>query len=208
MAFELPILPFPKDVNQTPYIASPDTAEKYTVPASQWFKNASGLWVPVSATDRLPVDAQVTGRKLALPAPGNYDQVLNIAVSGSTAIAITPSAGEIWRVKLLRISLPAPVGAGSGNHNCVIRMGANEVNYTVLGATANYNQPITVTYNHFDSTTTSEAPTSESDQQRAINNLVASNTLPLYVVIGNFTNVIQSGTVTLRLIKEVEYIVS
>jgi len=58
MAFELPILPFPKDINQTPYIASPDTAGKYTVAAGQWFKNASGLWVPVSAADPLPATAE------------------------------------------------------------------------------------------------------------------------------------------------------
>lgn len=58
MAFELPTLPFPKDSTGTPYIASPDANGKYTVASGQWFKNASNLWVPVSATDPLPVKAQ------------------------------------------------------------------------------------------------------------------------------------------------------
>jgi len=58
MAFELPTLPFPRDSYQTPYIASPDASGKYTVASGQWFKNASNLWVPVSATDPLPIKVQ------------------------------------------------------------------------------------------------------------------------------------------------------
>lgn len=55
MAFELPTLPFPKIPGTTvPYIASPDSSGLYTVPSSQWFKGASGLWVPVDATNPLP----------------------------------------------------------------------------------------------------------------------------------------------------------
>jgi len=58
MAFELPTLPFPKDSTGTPYIASPDANGKYTVASGQWFKNASSIWVPVSAADPLPVKVQ------------------------------------------------------------------------------------------------------------------------------------------------------
>lgn len=58
MAFELPTLPFPKDSLGTPYIASPDANGKYTVASGQWFKNASNIWVPVSAADPLPIKVQ------------------------------------------------------------------------------------------------------------------------------------------------------
>ena len=58
MAFELPTLPFPRDSLNTPYIASPDASGKYTVASGQWFKNASSIWVPVSAADPLPVKVQ------------------------------------------------------------------------------------------------------------------------------------------------------
>jgi hypothetical protein len=58
MAFELPTIPFPRDSYGTPYIASPDTAGKYAIASAQWFKNASNLWVPVSATDPLPIKVQ------------------------------------------------------------------------------------------------------------------------------------------------------
>jgi hypothetical protein len=37
-----------------PYIGSKDASNFITVAASQWFKNASNLWVPVSATNPLP----------------------------------------------------------------------------------------------------------------------------------------------------------
>jgi len=55
-AFDLPVLPIPTDVNGVPHITSPDDIGKLTVASSQWFKK-SGLWVPVSAADRLPVDS-------------------------------------------------------------------------------------------------------------------------------------------------------
>jgi len=72
MAFELPTLPFPRDSLNTPYIASPDASGKYTVASGQWFKNASSIWVPVSAADPLPVKVQTEGTELFTDAnPGS-----------------------------------------------------------------------------------------------------------------------------------------
>lgn len=69
MPFELPILPIPSDVNGVPHVTTPDSSNYRTVPSSQWFKKET-LWVPVSTTDRLPVEdleattsAPVTGIK-------------------------------------------------------------------------------------------------------------------------------------------------
>ncbi len=36
------------------YVGAYDTSNNVTVAASQWFKNAAGVWIPVSATDPLP----------------------------------------------------------------------------------------------------------------------------------------------------------
>lgn len=64
MAFELPSVPFPRDpVKDAPYIASPDASGKHAVGSGQYFKNASNLWIPVSATDPLPtIEAELRAR--------------------------------------------------------------------------------------------------------------------------------------------------
>jgi|GEM_PF-2081880 len=81
MAFELPTLPFPKDANGTPYIASPDASGKYTAAAGQWFKNASNIWTPVSAADPLPAtDTELQNRLGALLAAAVTDPTASASV--------------------------------------------------------------------------------------------------------------------------------
>lgn len=71
MAWELPAPPWPTDVNGVPYITSPDTAGKHTVPASTWFKDeSSGLWVPVSASKPLPIKEIASSKTMRVPVTG------------------------------------------------------------------------------------------------------------------------------------------
>lgn len=66
MAFELPILPFPRDTNKIPHISVPDDNTYRTVPSSQYFKKLIGdkyLWTPVSDADPLPTSDDVLRNK-------------------------------------------------------------------------------------------------------------------------------------------------
>lgn len=66
MAFELPILPFPRDANETPHISVPDDNTYRTVPSSQYFKKLIGdkyLWTPVSDADPLPTSDDILRNK-------------------------------------------------------------------------------------------------------------------------------------------------
>lgn len=66
MAFELPVLPFPRDANETPHISVPDDNTYRTVPSSQYFKKLIGdkyLWTPVSDADPLPTSDDVLRNK-------------------------------------------------------------------------------------------------------------------------------------------------
>mgnify|MGYP000861728133 CR=1 FL=1 len=99
MAFELPTLPFPKDSTGTPYIASPDANGKYTVASGQWFKNASSIWVPVSAADPLPVKVQTelpAGAQIigSVKLAGSYATIDSAPVTG--AKTVTTTAAEIF----------------------------------------------------------------------------------------------------------------
>ena len=51
----------------------------------------------------LPVT--VNGRKAGVTV-GSFDQTLNVAASGSAIITITPTADELWRIKMLSAASP------------------------------------------------------------------------------------------------------
>jgi len=155
---------------------------------------------------------QLTGRKVSLPAASNLDQALNVTASGGkNTITITPPTGELWRVKYLRLNIPAPVGATGGTvHYIYLRLGANTLDNSVLFASSNYGDEVDILYNIIMKATATNGkyPTNEQTQQKAIQDLVLSQNCPLHIDYTNYTNALQSGTIKLRLIKEVEYIVS
>ena len=105
-AFDLPKLPLPRDSRDTPYIGSYDASGYYTVPSSQWFKNASNLWVPVSATDRLPVDTELPAALVltdatatpSAPCVGAVNMLYNESTMdlerGNHAVAVLSSAAR------------------------------------------------------------------------------------------------------------------
>lgn len=89
MSFELPTLPLPKDANNVPYVLSPDANGNRTVPASQWFKDASNLWLPVSAADPLPVRIGDGTDQVGVESDGS----LPVKLTGSYATMRTPVTG-------------------------------------------------------------------------------------------------------------------
>jgi len=166
-----------------------------------------GLLKQLQGTGTGAAPVQLTGRRLAVGV-GNYDQVLNVAVGGTTTITITPSTGELWRLQAIILSLSAPAGATSGTHTLYVVPWFNTYSiYRVLEASSNYGDGIQILYNYIKDATAGKYPTTEQAQQAAIQGLVVTNSAPLYIKYANSTNATQSGTLTVRVVREVEYIV-
>lgn len=78
--------PFPLDSNRTPYISSADSAGKHTVPASNWFYDATtNLWLPVTSTRGLPiVPKKSDGTEILTDAaPGSIKVIGSNAIKGA-----------------------------------------------------------------------------------------------------------------------------
>ena len=166
-----------------------------------------GDLVPLRTNAKGEQLVNITGRKVAIPAPVNYGRVLNIAAGGNTVITITPPAGELWRIKGLGAELTAPVGATAGGTQIIIvRAGLNSSVCNVLAGTFAHNALIKFQYNQFIGGT-SPQPATTPEQRATVLALVVSQISPLYFHIANLTDVAQTGTILLYLSKEVEYIV-
>ncbi|MCG8401362.1 MAG: hypothetical protein MJA84_07165 [Firmicutes bacterium] len=128
MAFELPVLPFPKiPGTTTPYIASPDASGKHTVPSSQYFKNASNLWVPVSAADPLPASDAGLQAKVE-----NLESKLDGILDGST-----PANAQLTGSTVAKTDGVASLGVGEAAVETVINaasVAAGESVYAVMQA--------------------------------------------------------------------------
>jgi hypothetical protein len=145
----------------------------------------------------------VDKRKLAI-AVESYDQTLSVAAAAGTTISVTPAANELWRVKMLRLIFPAPVGATSGSHYTLISIGLAGTAYSLMRLDSDYNHSISI-YNNA-ATADIMAPFDELTQFLVINSLVVTNAQPLRIYYGNSTDVSQTGNLTLRVTREVEYI--
>jgi hypothetical protein len=152
------------------------------------------------------VVAELSGRKGGVPTPVQGSEVLNVAAAGTSTISITPPVGELWRIKYVYVSCPAPTGASAGGtHRVDICM--YDGNYPAVIDEAGYNVAINIASNLIINVATTERPTTKPEQQRAILNLVASNATPLVLCYKNYTDKTQTNTLIYRIIKEVEYIV-
>lgn len=146
-------------------------------------------------------------------ASGNYDAVMNVSTDSSSVITVTPPANELWRIKNLQFVVPAPTGATSGYHYFLVYgLGTTNVNKAyVLRAVSAYGDEIRLACNYIQTATYAtnpKKPTSEQTQQNAVLNIVATNASPLKIHYFNGTDVAQTGTYTLEVSREVEYIVS
>ena len=152
-----------------------------------------------------PVPASIRTRRLAVT-QASYNQVLNVAAGADITIAVTPSAGELWRVKSLYIDLVAPAGAGSGSHYIAVRPYFNANGTEILRMTSNYNVALTL-WRNLIQTATTPLPANAAEQMRAVQELVMTADAPLTIYYKNDSDVAQVGTIAIRLAREVEYIV-
>jgi hypothetical protein len=149
---------------------------------------------------------QLSGRKHTLPVFVDASQVLNVAAAGSTSITITPPAGELWKILNLYVSVPIPSGGGSGTHTLVLS-NVSSSGPSIISGNSVFGTAITLSRGYF-STATTPNPTLPADQQRMLHRQRFSNASPLAIVYLNDTNVTQTGTITIKYVKEVEYIVA
>lgn len=179
------------------------TAGKYNS-AAPTYDNGDAATLQTDVNGNLK--AVLTGRKLAV-IQTDYSQALNVLASGNVLITITPPVGELWRIRGLYFYLASPAGAASGYGQLDIWQAGSSFSSAILRVSSTFGTAIEIFANTI-STGTNKWPTTEQAQQTAILNLVATNTSPLYMRYDNLTNATQSGTATIKLTREVEYLVS
>lgn len=152
------------------------------------------------------VVAELSGRKATI-INSDYNQSLNVVANGNTVITITPPVGELWHIKGLFLDIAKPNLATSGTHYINVRTGSNASKGDKFYGQNLYNASITCRFNNFYASNQT-IPTTPSDIQRAILNLMVSNNNPLFVNYTNSTDVAQTNTLNISIEREVEYIVS
>lgn len=188
----------------------------WTAMSKRWYRfryvngaTAQTKFVLIQQTRGMELDdVQLSGRKVLI-SRGDYSQVLNVLAGGNVNITITPPLGELWRIKgLPRAQVNGPSGATTGTHTLSIRSGQNSYNNTLLTASWPFGSTAGIFANAFSTGATSPFPSTVDGQIMTIQGLVATNAAPLYIYYANNTDVTQSQSITIELIKEVEYIVS
>ncbi len=151
-------------------------------------------------------DQKVTlsGKKASV-AYGDYGQTLSVAAGNSTVITIRPPVGELWRIRLLQVSIPALVGATTGTHRLDTCL------YSALTALMvliePHNKHLAIVRNAMPSTTaTTKEPADPTTQVRVITSLVCTNSVPLVLYYHNYSDATQAGNAAIRVVREVEYI--
>lgn len=141
------------------------------------------------------------------PVVADHNQVLSVAPANGFTVTITPPAGEFWRIKHLFINIARPVGSTSGTHEVsILEIGSNTFSDSVVNAKSNFGDSIIILRNALFVSSAGKVPASEGDQIRAITNIVASSSAPLRIFYYNGTNVEQTGTLNIRVAREVEYV--
>jgi hypothetical protein len=152
--------------------------------------------------DSMPVT--VNGRKVEVSA-SDYGQTLNVAAGGNANITVSPPVGQLWRIKSIYLYLPAPTGATSGSHQFLVGHSIAGSGYDLLFLSTAYNKTLMIRRNTIPTVDLAD-PFDAISQIKAITSLVATNTCPLSLYYTNQTNATQTGNLTLRIAREVEYI--
>jgi hypothetical protein len=150
---------------------------------------------------------QVAGRKAQVQS-GDYTQVLSVTAGGSTTLTITPPVGELWKIKMIRLYMPVPIGATTGDHALRVSQGGSVAPFSIIDISSTFSDAIDFYCNRVEKATSKAVPSTEIAQQNAVLSLVATNAQPLYFTYANGTNAAQSGALSLIINREVEYIVS
>ena len=146
---------------------------------------------------------QLTGRKAKLVV-GSYGKTLALISNGAEDIIVTPTAGELWRLISLGVSVAAPAGAGSGLTAISFRvLDGTTDNYAQIALSAPYNQ--TLSYNlGAGGASTTLYPALPANFLANLKNVIATNDKPIRVNVYNATNVPTDKALTLIMGFEVE----
>lgn len=145
------------------------------------------------------VFASVTGSNLKLKHV-NADISTDIAAGGLVTATITPPSGVLWRTPLIWFWGLAPSGATTGTHRVQVYQGMNSYQYLIIRAVSTYTSYVRIMSNIAETANESALPTMEDVQQQAIQNLVISQDLPLFITYQNDTDAINTGNIEIRLI--------
>ena len=152
------------------------------------------------------LNVQLTGRKAKIDS-ASYDQVLNVAASGSTIITITPPAGELWKIKNLYFDILGPAGATSGTHIIEVTYGPTyDPKRRIMALTSNFDKRIRLQDNMPHADVTTKTPNNDAIIQSNVLSFILSNAVPLILRYVNNTNATQTGTLAIMVTREVEYI--
>ena len=144
--------------------------------------------------------------KKALPAMVTLSETVNVAASGTKTFTLTPAANEIWRIRQISLDVPVPSGGGSGSHviqgmYLVTNSTLNEV-FTISNA---FGAKIVIRGNN-PLTKNNSYPTTDGDFADQIRNIVISAANPFIILYTNLTDVAQTGTIGLKILYEIEYV--
>lgn len=149
-------------------------------------------------------EVTLSGKKASV-AYGDYGQTLSVAAGNSTVITIQPPVGELWRIRLLRVLIPALAGATTGTHRLDVCLHSPQAALTAL--IEPYNRDLNIVRNQMPSTTaTTKEPADPATQVRVITSLVCTNSVPLVLYYHNTSDAAQTGNAIIRVVREVEYI--
>lgn len=174
-----------------------------------WHKNEAGILVATGKENPLPT--QLSGRKTNLVLD-EVSQVLNIAPGNSQDVFLTPPTGQLRHLKGLYIGLPGLAGNITGGQRMYISFGGLYAFEALAGAVQN-DQFIEcrngIFYTTLSKTFIYTRPSQEVSQRLMLDCVVATNSRPVIIKVSNdaTSTVTQSGTLSIRTLWEVDYIV-
>lgn len=174
-------------------------------------QDTNGDWV-LRMVDAAPfaydeaTDTKKIMPKKALPEIQTLSETVNIAPSGNRTFTIQPPIGELWHIKHLSIDIPVPTGATSGSTILDALYSSISSNLNQIFTISNAFGAKVVIRGSYPLTKNNNYPISDTDFARSIQNIVCSNENPLLLLYTNLTNATQTGTIGLKIVKEIEYI--
>lgn len=184
-----------------------DQATNNQVPLTA-VQDKNGNWV-LRIVDAAPfaydetLDALKQKPLKSMPAMDTLSQVVNVAAGGNKTFTITPPTGELWHIKMISLDIPVATGATTGSQviEGFFTTAATSLNQ-FLSVVSNASTKIVIRSNQPMTKTSSYPPDPEFANQ--IRSTVISNSNPLILVYSNLTDVAQTGTIGLKILKVIE----
>lgn len=122
-----------------------------------------------------------------------------IAPAGTETNDLKPDVGFIYIVRYVYVRIPDPVGSGAGDHT--IELTNTGFGTAQAKAVAAFGNTIWIRYDALEGSS-SELPSGVTQQQGILQNLIASNSLPIEFKYTNGTDVNQTGTRAINVLVE------